>query len=297
MSVDDVREDVLHFSCDGARLWGIVARPVVAAAPIGVVIVVGGPQYRVGSHRQFVLLARALATHGYATLRFDHTGMGDSEGATRSFEHVEHDIRAAVEALQRASPQTRAFVVWGLCDAASAAFMHATNDLRIVGIVAANPWARSEASLAATHVRHYYGARLAQREFWSKLLSGAFDWRGSLRALHRNVAAALRDRWRRPSASQDFRHAMANGFACFRGRVLLILSGNDLTAKEFLQVTASARSPRWSLDAPNVTRFDIDEADHTFSHGSWREAVETKTIAWLDALAASSAVSSPVARA
>jgi exosortase A-associated hydrolase 1 len=297
MSAEDVREEVLHFSCDAGRLWGIVARPVAAAAAIGVVIVVGGPQYRVGSHRQFVLLARALASHGYPTLRFDHTGMGDSDGAARTFEHLGRDIQAAVEALKRASPQTRAFVVWGLCDAASAAFMHATDDPRIAGIVAANPWARSEASLAATHVRHYYGARLAQREFWSKLLSGAFDWRGSLRSLRGNVASALSDRWRRPTEPEDFRRAMANGFARFRGRVLLILSGNDLTAKEFLQVTASARSPRWSLDAPKVTRFDIDEADHTFSHRPWREAVEAKTIAWLDALAASPAVGSPVARA
>ena len=296
MSADGVREDVVRFECGGAGLWGILARPDGPEARVGVVIVVGGPQYRVGSHRQFVLLARALARHGYATLRFDHTGLGDSEGDPRRFEDLGPDIQAAIDALAQACPHTRAYVVWGLCDAASAAFMHATGDARVAGIVAANPWARSEASLAETHVRHYYGARLVQGEFWAKLASGAFDWRASWRSLRRNAAAAASNRWRRETTPTDFRRAMATGFARFRGRVLMILSGNDLTAKEFLQVAASARSPRWTLDDPKVTRLDLPEADHTFSHAPWREAVEARTIAWLDELQASLAGEPAMAR-
>ena len=37
--------------------------------------------------------------------------------------------------------------------------------------------ARSEASLAATHVRHYYLARVRQREFWAKVVRGGVLWR------------------------------------------------------------------------------------------------------------------------
>jgi len=51
-----------------------------AAADTGVLIVVGGPQYRVGSHRQFVMLARFLADHGVPCMRFDYRGMGDVSG-------------------------------------------------------------------------------------------------------------------------------------------------------------------------------------------------------------------------
>ena len=61
-------ESAIAFACAGERLLGIVTRPQQAATT-GVVIVVGGPQYRVGSHRQFVLLARDLAEAGYAVLR------------------------------------------------------------------------------------------------------------------------------------------------------------------------------------------------------------------------------------
>jgi len=47
----------------------------------------------VGSHRQFVQLARRLAKQGYPTLRFDYRGMGDSEGVYRSFENVGPDLQ------------------------------------------------------------------------------------------------------------------------------------------------------------------------------------------------------------
>lgn len=90
----------------------------------GVLIIVGGPQYRVGSHRQFVLLSRRLAGEGYPAMRFDYRGMGDAGGAMRSFEDVRADIGAAIEAFQRAVPSLRRIVLWGLCDAASAALLY-----------------------------------------------------------------------------------------------------------------------------------------------------------------------------
>jgi alpha/beta superfamily hydrolase len=90
----------------------------------GVLVVVGGPQYRVGSHRQFLLLSRRLASEGYPVMRFDYRGMGDGGGAMRSFEDVSADIGAAIEAFQRRCPSVRRIVLWGLCDAASAALLY-----------------------------------------------------------------------------------------------------------------------------------------------------------------------------
>ena len=92
-------EESALFACAGETLVGVLARPAVAART-GVVVIVGGPQYRVGSHRQFVLLSRALAGAGCAVLRFDYRGMGDSSGAQRSFDSVSADIAAAMDHLQ-----------------------------------------------------------------------------------------------------------------------------------------------------------------------------------------------------
>jgi hypothetical protein len=82
----------------------------------------------------------------------------------------------------------------------------------------------------------------------------------------------------------SFQAAMTRGLAEFPGRVLLILSGNDLTAKEFLQYANS--SVRWQrmLEGPRLTRLDLPEADHTFSRRAWSGAVEVQTIAWLHQL-------------
>src|SRR5689334_11218312 len=115
-----VEEQAFGFACRGEWLCGIASLPRQPAAR-GVLIVVGGPQYRAGSHRQFTLLARSLAAQGIASMRFDYRGMGDSDGAMRSFEAVDDDLRAAVDQFMALAPGLTEVVIWGLCDAASAA--------------------------------------------------------------------------------------------------------------------------------------------------------------------------------
>src|SRR5438067_4982461 len=148
-------ERALSFRCGDAALIGIAslpARPCVR----GVLIVVGGPQYRIGSHRQFALLARHLAANGIAAMRFDYRCMGDSEGETRDFESIQEDIRAALDAFQQAVPGLRDVVLWGLCDGASAAAMYAPGDARVRGLVLLNPWVRTDDGVARTTLKHHY---------------------------------------------------------------------------------------------------------------------------------------------
>lgn len=281
-------EQALAFDCEGSALWGVLTRPPANAAEptLAVLVVVGGPQYRVGSHRQFVLLSRALARRGFPTLRFDYRGMGDSEGATRTFEGAGPDLHAAIDALCAACPPARRIVVWGLCDAASAALMFATTDERVAGVVALNPWARSAASLSATRVKHYYAARLVQREFWFKLLLGGVDLGASLRSFFNDLRGAhsIRPGSHSQRSDDSFQTRMAQGLSRFSGRVLLILSGNDLTAREFVQYTDSAAAWRGLLADPKVTRVTVAEADHTFSRRVWQDQVEDETSTWLVAL-------------
>jgi hypothetical protein len=96
----NVAQQASTFACEGEWLVGIVSRPP-QPRPRGVLIVVGGPQYRVGSHRQFALLANRLAGQGTPVMRFDYRGMGDSSGESRDFEQVSPDLRAAVDAFFR----------------------------------------------------------------------------------------------------------------------------------------------------------------------------------------------------
>lgn len=279
-ATSEVIEDPVVFRCGNDELVGVIARgPTIG--PKGVLIVVGGPQYRVGSHRQFVLLARALAEAGFATFRIDYRGMGDASGDVRSFESVDEDLTVATAVFRQSLPQIERVVIWGLCDAASAALMHVGAGAAIDGLVLLNPWARSEVTLAKTHLKHYYGARLLQADFWRKLASGRFEPFKALSGILRSIREASKSNAASEASNIPFQTKMARGWRAFQGRILIVLSGNDLTAKEFLGFVASASEWKGLLERPNVDRFDLAPADHTFSTREWRHSVESRTIEWL----------------
>ena len=275
-------EHALSFTCNDATLYGIVSVPQVPASR-GVLIAVGGPQYRVGSHRQFVLLARGLAAAGVPVMRFDYRGMGDSEGEAAAFDSVADDMRAAIDRFFVELPLLEDIVVWGLCDAASAALFYAPTDVRVSGLVLLNPWIRTDGGQARARLRHYYPTRLRDRELWQKILRGRIDYIASLRSfLH--VLKDLLGSSAAPTGAAgagSLPDRMRAQFGRFEGKVLLIMSGRDLTAAEFLDTVAASRDWQQVLASPNVMRHDLVAADHTFSRREWRDQVTAWSRSWL----------------
>lgn len=283
-------EHCLQFGCEGDTLPGILSRPA-RPSPVGLVIVVGGPQYRVGSHRQFVQLARKVAAAGHAVLRFDYRGMGDADGAQRDFESVCADIEAAIAALRAAVPEVERVALWGLCDGASASLLMLDErpQTRLAGLCLLNPWVRSAQTQAAAQIKHYYARRLVDGAFWRKLLRGqvglgrVVELAGSLRTLlNRRQAPSP------PGQQLGYQQRMARAWHAATCPLLLVLSGNDLTAREFIEAVAADPAWRGALTHSRLTRVDLPEADHTFSASAAKAAVEQATIQWLAQLAASS---------
>jgi exosortase A-associated hydrolase 1 len=275
-----LEERALTFACEGDQLVGIVSLPSRPCTR-GVLIVVGGPQYRVGAHRQFALLARSLAQDGVAAMRFDYRGMGDSGGEARAFDDIGADLRAAADRFMAELPQLRELVIWGLCDGASAALLYAHQDARVRGLVLLNPWARTEEGHAKATLKHYYGARLFDPHFWRKLASGRFAFGDSLRSL---LGFARRAAGTAAPADAALPARLLDGLRRFDGPVLLIMSGEDLTAREFSDVTAGSPAWRRELASQRVTRRDLPGADHTCSSHPWREQVNGWTAEWVKAL-------------
>ena len=268
-------------ACGNEPMLGIISRPQRPSS-LGLVVVVGGPQYRVGSHRQFLLLAHCLANEGYAVLRFDYRGMGDSGGDIRTFDAVDEDISVAVDTLLQRCPEVDRVVLWGLCDGAAASLLYCGKqmDPRIAGLCLLNPWVRSEITLARTRVKHYYGERLMQRAFWRKMLQGQVQWRRSFLALWQNIVIS-RQVQKIENEQPPFQRKMALALRRFPGRVLLILSGRDNTAQEFLEYATS--DPDWHglLERSGLQRVDFADADHTFSKAQWRAATEQAVLNWM----------------
>lgn len=276
-----VRERALLFSCHGEELVAVLTQPEVPlkAGSLGVLVVVGGPQYRVGSHRQFVLLARQLARAGMPCLRFDYRGMGDASGAMRDFAGVDEDIRAAIDVFFAQEPQLGGVVLWGLCDGASAALLYAPQDARVRGLVLLNPWVRTEAGAAAVMLRHYYLQRLLSAAFWKKLLTGGVALGRSWREVGQQVSTLQGGSGPAPQAPaealpQRLRQAWQRLDIPWR----VVLSGQDFVAREFAECVAA---PAWAaLDVMRQVTH-LEAADHTFSTAQWRAEVAALTAAWV----------------
>lgn len=281
------QEQACVFSCRGEVLLGIVHH-ARAHASRGILFIVGGPQYRAGSHRQFVFLARAFAARGYASMRFDARGMGDSSGVSPGFEAMSDDIRAAIDAFVSATPGVQDVVLWGLCDGASAAALYAPQDVRIAGIVLVNPWVRTEALEARARLSSYYAARIRERDFWQALVRGRIG-RSAVSGAIGTAVRALKGTSSSASAvdrpsTTSLPQRLASALEQFPGRMLIALSGNDLTAREFEHLCGT--DERWSrlMASPDVARFDLPAANHTFSRSEWRSSIENATVDWLDSI-------------
>jgi dienelactone hydrolase len=131
----------------------------------GIIFLNSGVLHRVGPNRMYIALARALAADGFAALRFDFSGIGDSEprrDAVTGDASTMEEARDAMEALT-AARGVRRFILIGLCSGADNAFQIARVDDRVVGAVMIDGYAYRTFGF---HLR-----------FWAERLGSAARWR------------------------------------------------------------------------------------------------------------------------
>jgi exosortase A-associated hydrolase 1/exosortase A-associated hydrolase 2 len=277
------------FTCEGDELVGQLHQPAQPSNK-GVLLVVGGPQYRVGSHRQFLQLARHLSEQGIPVFRFDYRGMGDSSGELSGFQGVNQDIQCAIDTFQRECSAVSDIVIWGLCDAATAAVFYAHRDPRVKALVLVNPWVYSTQGAAKAYLKHYYLRRFFSTAFWKKVLRGEFKPVESASSAAKMVESAMDNNSGGDSAasdvvdgavpaeeSDDLVARFSSGLGQFPGNILFVFSGNDLTAAEFKGAAESNRSLRRLMSAKRVHCETVQDADHTFARREWSAAVELLT--------------------
>lgn len=163
-------EKVISFGAEG-RLHGILTEPEAGARIPGAPAVLTwnvGLHHHVGPHRVFIDLTRSLARQGFTSLRFDLSGLGDSEvsrdDARPDFERAVSDVRDAMAALRKQRGFER-FVPVGFCSSVDAAHTLGVNDAQISGIVYLEGYGYRTPGFYARYPR-----RFLDRNRWERLL-------------------------------------------------------------------------------------------------------------------------------
>ena len=131
-----MREITHAFGPDG-DLIGTLTLPQGTPSRMGLVLFNSGVVHRVGPHRINVKLARQLAKHGVASIRFDLHSMGDSARADGALAHdaqVVCDLQDAMSLLEQRAG-TQRFVLLGFCSGAQQSYLAAERDNRVDTIV------------------------------------------------------------------------------------------------------------------------------------------------------------------
>jgi exosortase A-associated hydrolase 1 len=239
---------LLSFPCEGALLGATLDD---AAGTTGVLLVTGGSQTRIGSHRMYERLAKGLSEKSIPCFRFDRRGVGDSSGDDPGFRSSRPDLAAAAAAFRAEAPALTRLYGFGLCDGASAIALFG-DAAGLDGLILVNPWlVEAEAGAPpAAAVRAHYRQRLTSWAGWKKLLTGAIDfgkfWRGLARIL----------RGSDPTLAQDIAAALRR----HRLPVQLILAKGDATA---IAAEAEMKSKYFSDLKTDIQTLDTDS--HTFA--------------------------------
>jgi hypothetical protein len=161
-------------------------------------------------------------------------------------------------------------------------------------MILVNPECRTEAAMASSYLRHYYWNRLLQRSFWRKVISFEFDFAGSIADFLKTLLQARRQgpeqstaatQSRQETAPAGFVARMLSGMERFRGPVLVLLSGRDLTARAFEDLCAANARWKAAIAAGHVATVRVEAADHTFSRRDDLIASVGECTAWLKKVA------------
>ena len=286
-----MREEALVFG-EQTRLSGIYTPPAEEGTGLpGILLLNSGIVHHVGPNRLYVKLARKLADQGHPVLRFDFSGIGDSE---KSHDNVRFEIsaveetRQAMNALADRSGMDQ-FGLIGICSGAEISFKTALDDERVTGAVLINapqykeePSAEMLARIAQRQESHYYWkVAIFNKSSWLKLLKGA-EYRSILRVLTSKVREKLTPRRPADPAQVPADIAAFEELTERDVRLLLIFSDVDW-GWDYLHAIMAPQIREWEQHG-NPRLETVKQADHMMTPLASQDRTRNLVLSWASQL-------------
>jgi pimeloyl-ACP methyl ester carboxylesterase len=235
-------------------------------------------------------MARDLAAMGFVVLRFDFSGIGDSEVYDDNpFEKSAiSETQEAMDFLSVARGVER-FVLIGICSGADISFQTACCDPRVVGAIPINAqdyqlgmseeW--SSAITSHKHARYYWRIALFNPKSWLKAIKGKADYWSITRAIGLQLGNLLAPR---KKMSSEANH-IAAGFHSLieRGAHLLLVYSEGDAGLDYLDLTLSDKIHELSSCGKLQVEI-ISQTDHIFTLLNTQRYLLTVVQEWLTSL-------------
>jgi pimeloyl-ACP methyl ester carboxylesterase len=282
-------ETPLRFGA-GGTLFGILCRPS-ARAEADLAVVIGNTSGNPHCAPVTVDLARRLAIEGFASLRMDFAGLGDSIAPNDAETHVfetdrRPDIAAAIDALTELD--FRRFAIHGLCSGAYHAFHAAVGDSRVCALLLVNlpqfQWSTGgaiEVEVLATQSPLDVLQKIRSERAWKVLLQSRLNLRRRLigqgiwfarraKALSEQLGHVLGFK-ARPNPTRE-----SMGRLSQRARTLLLFSEGDAGIAALAEAFEPKQIP------PSVTIRILPELDHPLTGRNMRRIVADHMVGFLN---------------
>lgn len=279
-----MREKAVRFG-KTKSLVGIVTEASTGPSRDGspsVIMLNSGILHHVGACRLHVKLARALAPAGYTVMRFDHSGIGDSDARRETLPFEKSAVLDVQEAMDylTATRGAREFVLMGLCSGADMSFKVAGADSRVVGMMQLDAWAYRTLGY---WVRHYRN-RVLDLSVWKhwlrrKLVRVVRRSGTEGTAATRPDADAVTPEYRRvfpprEVVAADLRTLLQRGVRFFN-----VFSGGQ---GDHFNYRGQHRAAFRSVDFRDQVRVEyLPDADHLFTGLDHQQFVVGATVEWM----------------